>query len=62
MLGMKSLSPTLAVSTILLAQLIVAALIDGFGWMGAEKIPFHWQQFAGAALIAGGVILFKFKS
>ena len=61
MLGMQSLSPTLAVSTILIAQLIVAALIDGFGWMGAEKVPFHWQQFAGVALIAGGVVLFKWK-
>ena len=61
MLGITSLSPTLAIATILLAQLIVAALIDGFGWMGTEKVAFHWQQFAGVALIAGGVLLFKWK-
>lgn len=59
MLGIKGLSPTLAISTILLSQLIVAALIDGFGLMGSEKVPFHWQQFVGVVLIAGGVILFK---
>ncbi|MDR0395683.1 MAG: DMT family transporter [Oscillospiraceae bacterium] len=61
MLGMKALSPTLAVTTILIAQLIVAALIDGFGWMGAEKVPFQWRQFAGLALLAGGLVLFKWK-
>lgn len=61
MLGMKNLNPTMTVSTILLAQLVVAALIDGFGLMGTEKVPFHWQQFAGVALIAGGVLLFKWQ-
>lgn len=61
MLGMKALSPTVAVSTILLTQLIVAALIDAFGWFGTEKVPFHWQQFAGVALIAVGVICFKWN-
>ncbi|MDR2505974.1 MAG: DMT family transporter [Oscillospiraceae bacterium] len=62
MLGMKALSPTLAVSTILIAQLVVAALIDGFGWMGTDKQPFNWHQFAGVLLIVGGIILFKWKS
>ncbi|MDR1598872.1 MAG: DMT family transporter [Oscillospiraceae bacterium] len=61
MLGMEALSPTLAVTTILIAQLIVAALIDGFGWMGTEKVSFHWQQAAGLALLAGGLVLFKWK-
>ncbi|MDR2657423.1 MAG: DMT family transporter [Oscillospiraceae bacterium] len=61
MLGMKALSPTLAVTTILIAQLIVAALIDGMGWMGTERTAFHWQQFAGLALLAGGLVLFKWK-
>jgi len=62
MLGIKNLSPTLAIATILLAQLTVAALIDGFGWMGAEKVPFSWRQIAGVALIAGGVVLFKWQA
>ncbi|HML49217.1 MAG TPA: DMT family transporter [Clostridia bacterium] len=61
MLGIAHLSPTLAISTILLAQLIVAALIDGLGLMGTEKTSFHWQQFAGVALIALGVVCFKWQ-
>jgi len=62
MLGIKHLSPTLAISTILLAQLIVAALIDGLGLMGTEKTSFHWQQFAGVALISLGVVFFKWQN
>ena len=62
MLGMKQLNnTTLAVSTILLAQLVVAAFIDGFGWLGAEKMSFHWQQFTGVVLISAGVICFKWS-
>ena len=61
MLGIGRVNPTMAVSTILIAQLIVAALIDGFGWMQTQKQPFQWQQLAAVALIAGGVVLFKWK-
>ncbi len=61
MLAIGGLSPTIAISTILIAQLTVAALIDAFGWMGAEKVPLHWNQFAGVALMIGGVVLFKLR-
>lgn len=61
MLSIKGLSPTVAVSTILIAQLLVAALIDGFGWMGQEKISMNAKQFIGLALMLGGVVLFKWK-
>ena len=61
MLSIKGLSPTVAVSTILIAQLLVAALIDGFGWMGQEKISMNAKQFIGLGLMLGGVILFKWK-
>lgn len=61
MLAMKNQSPTVAVSVILIAQLLVAALIDAFGWMSTEKISFHWTKFLGLALMIGGVILFKMK-
>lgn len=59
MLAMSRLNPTLAVSAILISQLAVAALIDAFGWFGAEKIPFSLMKFVGLALMIGGVILFK---
>lgn len=61
MLSIKDLSPTVAISTILLSQLLVAALIDAFGLMGVEKTPFTWKQYAGVALMAAGVLIMKMK-
>lgn len=62
MWAIGSLTPTVAISTILLAQLTVAALIDVFGWLGAEKLPFTWEKWLGVALMVGGVILMKLKT
>lgn len=62
MLSIAGLSPTIAISAILLAQLTVAALIDAFGIMGAEKMPFTWQKIVGIVLMAGGVLLMKWKT
>ena len=61
MLGVGKLSPTVAVSVILIAQLLVAALIDAFGLMGSEKIVFSWNKYVGLLLMLGGVLLFKMK-
>ena len=62
MLAIAGLSPTVAISTILLSQLTIAALIDAFGWLGAEKLPFTWQKLLGVALMVGGVLLMKWKT
>ena len=61
MLGIKHLSPTVSISVILISQLLVAALIDAFGLMGSERVPFGWGKYAGLGLMLGGVILFKAK-
>lgn len=61
MLAIGRLSPTVAISTILIAQLLVAAIIDAFGWLGAERVAFHWNKFVGMALMIGGVVLFKLR-
>ena len=61
MLAMGKLSPTVAVSCILIAQLITAALIDAFGWMGSEKLAFGWNKYCGIVLLLAGVVLFKWK-
>lgn len=61
MQGMSALGPTVAVSCILIAQLIVAALIDAFGLFGTEKVAFGLWKLAGVGLMIGGVILFKWK-
>lgn len=61
MLGIGNLSPTIAISIILISQLTVAAVIDAFGILGSQRIVFHWTKFAGLGLMIGGVVLFKIK-
>lgn len=62
MLAIKDLGPTIAISVILISQLVVAALIDGCGLFDTDRIPFCWQKFAGVALMISGVLLFKWKN
>ncbi len=62
MLSIKGLSPTVAISAILLSQLTVAALIDAFGWLGTEKLPFTWQKYVGVGLMVAGVLMMKWKT
>lgn len=62
MLGIKSLGTTVAISVILISQLLVAALIDAFGLMGSERVAFTWTKFLGLALMIGGTVVFKLKS
>jgi transporter family-2 protein len=38
-------------------QLATAALVDHFGLLGIERIPFTWQRALGLALLAGGALL-----
>lgn len=59
MLGIKNLGTTLAISIILISQLLVAALIDAFGLMGAEKVAFGWAKILGLAMMTGGMLVFK---
>jgi len=61
MLGIKGLSPTVSISVILVSQLIVAALIDAKGLLGAERCDFGLTKVIGVLLMIGGVILFKVK-
>ena len=59
MLGIKSLGTTLAISIILISQLLIAAVIDAFGLMGSEKVAFGWSKYVGLALMTGGIFLFR---
>ena len=61
MLTVKGLGPTAAVSVILITQLLTAAIIDAFGLLGSEKLPFGWNKYVGLGLMAGGMLLFKWK-
>lgn len=62
MLSLKGLSTTVAICAILIAQLLAAALIDAFGWMGQPKSAFGLKQYLGLALMLGGMVLFKLKT
>ena len=59
MLSIKNLKPAAAVSAILIAQLLTAAAIEGFGWMVQEKTTFGIRQLAGMGMMLGGIVLFK---
>ncbi len=62
MVSINNLNPTTAISIILIAQLLVAALIDAFGILGSEKIAFTPQKIFGVLLMIAGVILIKWKT
>lgn len=61
MKGISALGATYAIGTILVAQLIAAAVIDIFGIFGTNKIPFHFTQIIGIILMIVGIIVFKYK-
>lgn len=61
MLAIGNLSPTVAISIILISQLICAALIDMFGLFDSKQVSFHISKLIGIALMIGGVIVFKLK-
>lgn len=60
-LGMSSLGPAKAVMLIVAAQLIVAYLIEVFGWFGVEKVGFDWMKLLGTLLFLTGIVVFKIK-
>lgn len=61
MLGIKNLTPTIAISIILISQLAAAALIDAFGLFGSERAVFGIRKIIGLAVMLGGIILFSYK-
>lgn len=62
MLAIGNLSPAVAISIILVSQLLVAAIIEAFGWLGSEQISFGWTKWIGLVLMIVGVVTFKYKS
>lgn len=59
--SMDALGPAKAVMLIVIAQLIVAYLIELFGLFGVEKQPFRWQKVIGVLIAVGGFVLFKWE-
>ncbi|MFU0824464.1 DMT family transporter [Clostridium sp.] len=61
MCGMAKLGPTYAVSAILIAQLISAALIEAFGLFDSDKSNFGMFKIIGVAFMLLGIIIFEWK-
>lgn len=59
--SMDALGPAKAVMLIVIAQLIVAYLIELFGLFGVEKQEFSWRKLIGALTAVAGFMLFKWK-
>ncbi len=60
--SMDMLGPAKAVMLIVVAQLIVAYVIELFGAFGVEKQPWEWRKALGMALAIAGIVIFKWKS
>jgi transporter family-2 protein len=48
---------TASVGLYIAGTLISAAVVDHFGWLGAEKIALGWTRIAGIVLLLGGTAL-----
>ena len=59
--SMDSLGPARAVMLIVVAQLLVAYVIELFGWFGVEKQPWEWRKAIGMAVAVAGIVIFKWK-
>ena len=59
--SMDSLGPAKAAMLIVIAQLIVAYVIELLGLFGMEKQPLEWRKVGGMLIAIGGVVLFKWE-
>lgn len=59
--SMDLLGPARAVMLIVIAQLIVAYVIELLGWFGVEKQPLEWRKAVGMVVAIIGIVIFKWK-
>ena len=59
--SMDMLGPARAVMLIVVAQLIVAYVIELLGWFGVDKQPWEWRTGIGMLMAIAGIIIFKWK-
>ena len=57
--SMADLGPARAAMLIVIAQLIVAWVIELFVWFGVERTAFEWRKLMGMGIAIIGVIVFK---
>lgn len=59
--SMDMLGPAKAVMLIVVAQLLVAYVIELLGWFGTEKQPLEIRKIIGMVITIAGIIIFKWK-
>lgn len=59
--SMVALGPAKAVLIIVIAQLLVAYLIELLGWFGVEKVNFEWSKLIGILISVAGFVIFKWE-
>ena len=59
--SMEMLGPAKAVMLIVIAQLIVAYIIELLGLFGTEKQPLEWRKVIGMLIAIVGIIIFKWE-
>lgn len=59
--SMDMLGPAKAAMLIVVAQLLIAYLIELFGLFGVEHQPWEWRKAIGMAVAIAGIIIFKWK-
>ena len=59
--SMDTLGPARAVMLIVIAQLLVAYVIELLGLFGVEKQPLEWRKVIGMGMAIVGVIIVKWN-
>lgn len=57
--SMEQLGPARSVMFIVVSQVIIAYIIEIFGFFGVEKQPFEMKKLLGAGVMIVGIVIFK---
>jgi uncharacterized membrane protein YdcZ (DUF606 family) len=57
--SVDTLGPAMANMFIIIAQLVVAYLIELFGMFGSDKVEFEWRKLIGVSIVIIGIVVFQ---
>ncbi len=57
--SVDTLGPAMANMFIIIAQLVVAYLIEVFGMFGSDKVEFEWRKLIGVFIVIVGIVVFQ---
>lgn len=61
LIGAKQAGEEAVIATFVLAQLVTAAVLDHFGWLGVKHVPLNAWRIAGAVVVFIGVVMMQRK-